>query len=237
MPPGGRDHLPSAERASCWSMHAISRSPARGEQALFGRDRVVIEDHPRVRGNASGQSSRTVGTWDHPAGAGSTTAFWCCSGTCRDHPRERGEHASFRAYAEWMAGPPRGARTTGPCVRVGSGTWDHPRGRGEQVENVPANAKITGSPPRARRAQVVRVGAAVRTRITPASAGSTGVGPCYRQVVGDHPRGPRGAHPRPGRGQREVGVTPAGAGSTLRDLQLACLAHGLRSVCRGDLGR
>ena len=126
------------------------------------------------------------------------------------------------------------------CATCGSG--DHPRMRGEHVSLPTDIVPLMGSSPHARGARGRRCRRMRPCRIIPACAGSTCL---YAYTTSSHPDHPRmrGEHfhlslPRPlfrgssphARGARAVaverttaaGIIPACAGSTLKDLEVAC---------------
>ena len=135
--------------------------------------------------------------------------------TLRDHPRMRGEHYRMSVGTTMPSGSPPHAR--GALLHVHSASnlsritpacagstvcncWnsfrfgDHPRMRGEHETSRSKRFLISGSPPHARGAPILRPPERSFPGITPACAGSTFTSSHHQNFPEDHPR-MRGEHP------------------------------------------
>ena len=194
-----------------------------------------------------------------PADAGSTARRYAACNRYRDHPRGCGEHRAGYIGGYVMAGSsprmrgahkethpgvtdtriiPADAGSTRPPITGPTGFGDHPRGCGEHDVGSLRQGHSEGSSPRMRGARRQVVLRAVRERIIPADAGSTGAAYSSGRRKWDHPRGcgehdrlavcqpgQAGSSPRmrgaPGqhlRGPELRGIIPADAGSTRPEL-------------------
>ena len=149
-----------------------------------------------------------------PAHAGSTVVYINHDSRTRDHPRTRGKHViRSRSMAVVMGSPPhtrealeqtvdrlstRGitpahAGSTGSQGRGRHCVGDHPRTRGKHMATEISARFDPGSPPHTREAHMFSGCSKLKTRITPAHAGSTLMVPLWMLAFWDHPR-TRGKH-------------------------------------------
>ena len=171
------------------------------------------------------------------------------------HPRC--DRPGLESPPRWRGAPIRPGRCSRPDritpAEAGSTGWstaprgspaDHPRGGGEHWHADLNAARINGSPPRRRGAPLRPDRDGVRSRITPAEAGSTRPGRRSRLRRADHPRG-GGEHRKGSRNVLEGGGSPPRRRGALfltcgleRDLRLldrlrpACLGHGCSVTCK-----
>jgi len=149
-------------------------------------------------------------------------------------PRTRGarRHPLREVLAQRIT--PAYAGSTPPSPAAQSAAEDHPRVRGEHSSVRKPPGESPGSPPRTRGARLTPADQTVRSRITPAYAGSTpragrrcGKPKDHPRVRGEHaptsiaallswgsPPRTRGAHLQDVGPRRERRITPAYAGST-----------------------
>ncbi len=177
---------------------------------------------------------------DHPRGCGDDVSKTRGSDVgVGPPPRVRGRHRAGHRHRGGQGTTPAGAGTTGRGRQPSDAFRDHPRGCGDDACATSPVSSVSGPPPRVRGRPDPESGTVVRTRTTPAGAGTTPwpLRACVANT--DHPRGcgddgargdtrgtQRGPPPRV-RGRRTGGrdgvgrrrTTPAGAGTTLRDLR------------------
>ena len=200
----------SSRRRSRGRGHRRDHPRVRGEQ-VSGRFVYVRTQGspPRARGAAEVVDHAAPGVGITPACAGSSGASGASSARTGDHPRVRGEQTE--ADKRWLTrdgSPPRARGAGRPDRRHGHRrgitpacagssaevefgapcSEDHPRVRGEQVSSVAWPHLLTGSPPRARGADVTAVPVGPPPGITPACAGSRGVQDPAPAPDEDHPR-------------------------------------------------
>jgi len=211
-----------------------------------------------ARAGSTSQSrvpSRRAGT--HPRSRGEHLVGEMRTGTTLDSPPlTRGAPEGSRLHFHSLGLTPARAGSTSPKSIKAPRSRTHPRSRGEHES---ADSGITGhgdSPPLARGAPLHRSRSLRLVGLTPARAGSTRSGRRSPRGCRTHPRS-RGEHPRsitrrssvqdspplargarvqPCGAVRGSGLTPARAGSTLRDLlgygYLAQAGHGRRGCGR-----
>ena len=176
-----------------------------------------MRDHPRMRGEHHFQRQQPQPAWGSP-------------------PHARGALAWRYRRGEARGITPACAGSTRPTCWPAS-RRDHPRMRGEHMSLSFALRFFVGSPPHARGARNEGGGGGMSAGITPACAGSTGARARAGRPSRDHPR-MRGEHagsqsfssgdwgsPPHARGAlqrgdcipKAPGITPACAGSTLKN--------------------
>ncbi len=188
----------------------------RGEHCRSTPVRIAhIGSSPSTRGAPERRGNRLAQHRIIPVYAGSTWRRRRAVPAAGDHPRLRGEHGLRSQYpqSDFGSSPStRGARVdpadgvlAGGIIPVYAGstagqrqcaspTSDHPRLRGEHPAFSHAPGLTFGSPPRPRGAPRPPSPTHPRTRITPASAGSTAELANVDKADADHPRG-RGGDP------------------------------------------
>ena len=153
-------------------------------------------------------------------------------------PQVRGKRRN--RYFRWCACriTPAGAGKTAKSRRLRLSAKDHPRRCGENRSSIIRHCCIEGSPPQVRGKLYAFSDGFDRRGITPAGAGKTKLRAAYHVVAQDHPRrcgencffalaayGRMGSPPQV-RGKpdtcrmfrRVLGITPAGAGKTLKGI-------------------
>ncbi len=210
-------------RAGSTSSVRCGRAPpwthprSRGEHRRAPDSTSTASDSPPLaRGAPHPSRSRPRGRGLTPARAGSTSRPTVGSPGTGTHPRSRGEHPCIEAeVCGWWDSPPlaRGARGVGGGHRVDAGL-------------TPARAGSTRG----------QSHAAPLFRTHPRSRGEHAYSLAGQSGVLDSPPLARGARVQPCGAVRGSGLTPARAGSTLRDLlgygYLAQAGHGRRGCGR-----
>ena len=151
---------------------------------------------------------------------------------------------------------PAGAGKTRRCCAHRPKSQDHPRRCGENRLNTSWYSSVRGSPPQVRGKLCCYARATRKDRITPAGAGKTAPPQRTRRNAWDHPRrcgenglqifkfigrlgSPpqvRGKHFHANAAPWADGITPAGAGKTLRQLKKKSRVQGSPPQVRGKLG-
>ena len=190
-----------------------------------------------MRGKHDGLSVTGETAGITPAGAGKTIGGNCGACAGQDHPRRCGENVFLNFCLDLDAGiTPAGAGKTVYCWTAGTAPTDHPRRCGENCPITQPRYSGRGSPPQVRGKHYNRDCGSRAYGITPAGAGKTRIGNAVFSVPEDHPRRcgeniitgsstsiSPGSPPQV-RGKRigfrqyraTFGITPAGAGKTLK---------------------
>ena len=207
---------------------------------------------PRVRGALTSLAEWSARAGITPACAGCTTASRTPVPGSTDHPRVCGEHRPRGRPGQGTAGITpacAGSTRAGRCSPCRRG--DHPRVCGEHRIGFEGAGGGVGSPPRVRGARELGPAVHVAGGITPACAGSTLRAWPATTSPGDHPRvcgehsnalrsvGTREGSPPRVRGARisrtptckDMGITPACAGSTSPSWLTGCVTWDHPRVC------
>ena len=192
---------------------------------------------PQVRGKPAPRSHVPSVSGITPAGAGKTDGENRCLKTKRDHPRRCGENAlEDSSEAHCLGSPPQ---VRGKQVLTEGEWWDYritPAGAGKTQRLVRMCRACPGSPPQVRGKLRALTASPPERRITPAGAGKTAEVVDLAHYLEDHPRrcgensvtalplsvfrgSPpqvRGKHVIAGDIIDRTGITPAGAGKTVR---------------------
>ena len=130
--------------------------------------KVIVEDHPRLRGE-----KRARGRHDVPRGG--------------SPPPMRGKENANLGLVQYVGITPACAEKR-PCAALGAGQRrDHPRLCGEKPRAPVTKLKRQGSPPLVRGKVVLGLVHSLNGRITPACAGKSVRRPCKRLSSQDHP--------------------------------------------------
>ncbi len=207
--PSPRARGAGARRRPAGVLHGTIPACAGSSPAAPRRSRRA-GDHPRVRGEQAGPSSRpSAPSGPSPRARGAVDAAYrerahlgtipACAGSSvvivdqgqarRDHPRVRGEQPMWVVVSLVRAGPSpraRGAGCRASPLRAPSG--DHPRVRGEQASLQRWTARHAGPSPRARGAAASPGGTPSPRGTIPACAGSSTGSGCPLRPRRDHPR-------------------------------------------------
>ena len=190
-----------------------------GSTTLSRRRRLLVRDHPRIRGEhiqdtpltnvTPGSSPHTRGappSPSPPAGMGGIIPAYAGSTPTPNErnppetgssPHTRGAPAGRARSCRALRIIPAYAGSTGPGVFDPPRGRDHPRIRGEHISCSRFVPAIMGSSPHTRGAPALDVGGAQPDGIIPAYAGSTPAGRRPRRGRPDHPR-IRGEHVKNG---------------------------------------
>ena len=211
----------------------------RGKQAKSSHSKKENRITPAGAGKTFITTSSGKMTKDHPRRCGENRF---CIGHMRvdkgSPPQVRGKHVRAKRRGCRNRITPAGAGKTLRTVRGFQPSWDHPRRCGENWAILPVAACMMGSPPQVRGKLFCHNLISSAYRITPAGAGKTSKRNCSRRTRRDHPRRcgenlpvARGGYhglgsPPQVRGKQEacknialqLGITPAGAGKTIKAL-------------------
>ena len=130
---------------------------------------IIIQDHPRLRGEQSTLCTKQAVTLGSPPLARGT-----------EYP------LTNRCCAQGIT--PACAGNSRHVISLRQIKWDHPRLRGEQVSRICRAVLSLGSPPLARGTVVIKRHVRVHNGITPACAGNSYLVIYQCHKTGDHPR-------------------------------------------------
>ena len=192
--------------------HTVGRDHPRvcGEKLLDCPHRIVkLGSPPRVRGKVSQARYIIRALGITPACAGKRQKPSFTRHRIEDHPRVCGEKIFLAIVDAFKQGSPPRVRGKGVrreiefakmgitpacagkrllCGHNRSAGQDHPRVCGEKKHRICLTAFLAGSPPRVRGKDLSRMSCHSSTGITPACAGKSVFGRCFRCRGRDHPR-------------------------------------------------
>ncbi len=192
---------------------------------------------PAGAGKTKSSSVRLFAHRDHPRGCGENYLFrFYMTPSEGSPPRMRGKPPAPEQEQPVVGITPADAGKTVQCSVAFWPKKDHPRGCGENITSSGYKSSTVGSPPQVRGKPTMQEFKQATNRITPAGAGKTKLRAAYHVVAQDHPRrcgenafmavcfGFVLGSPPQVRGKRSFssadsassGITPAGAGKTLR---------------------
>ena len=178
-----------------------------------------------------------LGAEDHPRGCGENSPMpMLADSAAGSPPRMRGKPADCCMMQNTARITPADAGKTINVLTVAAVVKDHPRGCGENDDTGDLLDGVQGSPPRMRGKPNAKHSKAPHTRITPADAGKTNKCTIKAANTEDHPRGcgenrkkkhgirhtagspprMRGKPPPTPIDYRDLRITPADAGKTVR---------------------